>query len=360
MALNKDDFERISGYAKVAMNLLKRGGIPPTPQFYELLYVYASGISPALNARINKNLRTGNSPNEELIALLHKEFIDSNDFGERLNHVSSEISARITSVHGALAQAHASANAYSGLLQSASGDMAEGISSQNLATLTDNLLLETRKMQVTNTKLEERLDTARDHIGALQYELEQARRESMIDPLTQISNRKAFDRAMDAVIEKAQNTGETFGLVMVDIDHFKAFNDNHGHTIGDQVLRLVGSTLDKQSKNVDIAARYGGEEFGVILPGANLEEATKMAERLREAIQSRELLKRSTKEVLGKVTASFGVCVYREGDTVISVIERADACLYAAKRNGRNRVVSEAELTRLTGDKNADDHIHAA
>ena len=103
-------------------------------------------------------------------------------------------------------------------------------------------------------------------------------------------------------------------------------------------------TLKSNIKGRDIVARYGGEEFAAILPTTDLDGATILAENIRKAIQAKELLKRSTNEKLGRITASFGVAVYRAGDTPSSLIERSDRCLYAAKHAGRNRVISELEL----------------
>ena len=341
-----DDFKRISGYGALAMRLLRESKIPPTPQFYELLFIYAAGTNPELNTRINAVLKAGEKPDRDLVEALHREFMQDNDVDLKLGQVSSEIAASIESVYGALDHAHASANSYSGLLQSASGDLAEGLDSKDLALLTASLLKETRKMQATNAELEGRLASARSHISDLQDDLEKVRLESMLDPLTKIRNRQAFDKAMDECLGRAEN-GAMMTLILVDIDHFKAFNDNFGHQTGDQVLRLVASTLDTHTKDSDIAARYGGEEFGVILPETDISAAVDIAERLRLAVRSRELLKRSTRENLGKISASFGVATYRMGDTVASIIERADACLYAAKRNGRNQVIAEHQLAEM-------------
>ena len=135
-----------------------------------------------------------------------------------------------------------------------------------------------------------------------------------------------------------------FRLMLVDIDHFKRFNDTWGHQTGDQVLRLVAMTLKSNLKGKDMAARYGGEEFAAILPATDLEGAVIVADNIRKAVQAKELLKRSTNEKLGRITASFGVAAYHPGDTPSSLIDRADRCLYAAKHAGRNRVFSEAEL----------------
>ncbi len=132
--------------------------------------------------------------------------------------------------------------------------------------------------------------------------------------------------------------------MLLDIDHFKRFNDTWGHQTGDQVLRLVAMTLKSNIKGKDIAARYGGEEFAAVLPETDLEGATIVADNIRKAVQAKELLKRSTSEKLGRVTASFGVAMLRPDDTPSTLIERADRCLYAAKRTGRNRVVNETKL----------------
>ena len=139
----------------------------------------------------------------------------------------------------------------------------------------------------------------------------------------------------------AQAEGETVALMMCDIDHFKKFNDSWGHQTGDQVLRLVASCLSDNLKGRDTAARYGGEEFGVILRGTDLVNAIHVADQIRQAVQGRKLVKKSTGDVLGTITISIGVSQFAPGDTVESVIRRADACLYGAKQNGRNMVLGE-------------------
>lgn len=128
-------------------------------------------------------------------------------------------------------------------------------------------------------------------------------------------------------------------LMLTDIDHFKTFNDNFGHLTGDQVLRLVAMSVKHNVKGEDTTARYGGEEFAVILPNTILRAAVTVAEHIRRAVIAKELMKRSTGEHLGRMTISIGVATLRKGDTGQSLIERADTCLYAAKRHGRNRVI---------------------
>jgi diguanylate cyclase len=257
------------------------------------------------------------------------------------------MSARIESVHDAIDTAMAMANSYSGSLQAASGDLEIEMSPEAMKDMAMRLLKETRRMQDTNRKLESKLESSRDDIAALQRDLDEVRRESMLDPLTKIFNRKCFDEGLAHAMAEARRNGEPLSLMLVDIDHFKRFNDTYGHQTGDQVLRLVAMTLKSNIKGKDLAARYGGEEFVAILPSTDLDGAMIVADNIRKAIQAKELLKRSTNEKLGRITASFGVAAFAPDDTASSLIERADRCLYAAKHAGRNRVVAETDLVEV-------------
>lgn len=350
--MSEQEFKRALGYANSAFDLLKRSGIPPYPQFYELLYTYATGVNPTLNSRINAIFRDGQSPSSDLAEALYDEFLKS-DVSDRMSHVSERMHARIEAVHQAIDTAMTTANAYSGSLQSASGDLERTISARQMKALADRLLAETRRMQDTNRSLEQKLEASRDDISALQRDLDDVRRESLLDPLTKIANRKSFDEGIDAAIREAKAGSDPLCLMFIDIDHFKNFNDTYGHQTGDQVLRLVAMTLKSNIKGKDIAARYGGEEFAAILPSTDIEGAMIVAENVRKAIQAKELLKRSTNEKLGRITASFGVAIYQRSDTANSLIERADRCLYAAKHAGRNRVISEIELAQSVAQDTA-------
>lgn len=342
--MSEQEFRRALGYANSAFDLLKRATIPPYPQFYELLYTYATGINPALNARINAIFREGHAT-ADVAERLYNEFLRSQDANERISSVSQRMSSRIVAIHDAIDTAMTTANAYSASLQVASGDLEDDkLDAATLRTLASALLAETRRMQDANQQLENNLAASRDDIEALQRDLDDVRREALLDPLTKVHNRKAFDDGLLRAVSRAKEHGDHLCLMLIDIDHFKRFNDTWGHQTGDQVLRLVAMTLKSNIKGRDIAARYGGEEFAAVLPDTDLEGAVILADNIRKAIQAKELLKRSTNEKLGRVTASFGVASFRPEDTPSSLIERADRCLYAAKHRGRNMVVGETDL----------------
>jgi diguanylate cyclase len=144
--------------------------------------------------------------------------------------------------------------------------------------------------------------------------------------------------------EEFDKNEEFFSVVMLDIDYFKKFNDQYGHQVGDEVLRIVGSCLKENLKGKDFPSRYGGEEFIVLLPNTKLDKAYIVAEQIRENISKKRLKIKKTGQAIGNITVSVGVSEIREGDTAISVAERADSALYIAKDSGRNNVKSEKDF----------------
>ena len=131
---------------------------------------------------------------------------------------------------------------------------------------------------------------------------------------------------------------------MLDIDHFKRFNDTYGHQIGDQVIKLVARTLVQTLKGRDNPARYGGEEFGIILPRTSLEDAGRVGEKIRTTLSNCRLTRKGDGEDYGQVTLSIGAALYRPGEEISDFVARADTALYAAKEGGRNRVMLETDL----------------
>jgi two-component system, cell cycle response regulator len=172
--------------------------------------------------------------------------------------------------------------------------------------------------------------------------LQQVQRMADTDALTGVGNRRLFERTLEREIAHAQIKGEQLSLLLVDVDHFKAFNDSLGHQAGDQALREVASVLVRRCGKQDTVARYGGEEFAVVVPGADVERSLELAEELRLAV--------STAHGAKPVTASVGVATYpQDAPDSSTLVRSADRALYEAKRQGRNRVCRPAgsELERL-------------
>lgn len=168
---------------------------------------------------------------------------------------------------------------------------------------------------------------------------ESLRQQSIRDPLTRLYNRRYLEESLAREVSRAERSGKPIGVIMADIDHFKKFNDTYGHEAGDEVLRAVAAVLKTHARASDIACRYGGEELTLILPEATLGVAWQRAELLREKVQG--LRVHHGGQHLGAITMSLGVAVFPDhGATVEAVIQMADAALYKAKQDGRNRVES--------------------
>lgn len=343
MTAHLDDLERTLAFADIALGQIRSLRQPAIPRNYEIWYVYATGYNPALNKVINETLaRTGRLTDADLDQI-HDTYLSQARVTDRIDQVGSRVIGEIDDVMTLINDALNMAVTFNASLSGASKSLDAARDPAAIKAVIETLVKSTREAHDTNKALEERLLFSRSEVSVLQQSLEAIRAESLTDPLTALGNRKYFDRALMTAIETAQKRGEPLSLLMLDIDHFKSFNDNYGHLTGDQVLRLVGMSLKQTIKGQDITARYGGEEFAVVLPNTPLRQALTVADHIRRAVMSKELKKKSTGEILGRVTISVGVSMLQPGDDRERLIERADACLYAAKRNGRNRVICEAD-----------------
>jgi diguanylate cyclase len=195
------------------------------------------------------------------------------------------------------------------------------------------------------TRLEAGFAEKTRELDVIRDSLSRSEKRARTDTLTGLANR----RALDEFLRKAQVTadwGEPLSVLMLDIDYFKAFNDNFGHSVGDEVLRLMAKVLRERVRKQDLPARYGGEEMIAVMPGADLALCAEIAEGIRHAVAERKITRRSTGEVLSNISVSIGVAQYRTGEAMTDLIERCDRALYAAKGGGRNRVVTERQLDR--------------
>lgn len=338
------ELKRSLAMADSTMRHLRSIGIPAYPRNYELLYAYVSGSNPALNRSIEKLLRENVDVPESEIEAIFNEFIGEDRIGQKIEEIGDRIGDEIVQTISLLSETAESNKLFSAALTQTRTDLAERQDAGSVDGIVRRLSDATGAADVVNRKLTRQLEEARRHIEELQHNLELVRFESLTDDLTTLANRKHFDRSISRLVREGAEHDRSFALVMVDIDHFKAFNDTYGHQTGDQVLRLVALSLKQTLNGHDIACRYGGEEFALLLPGQGLWQAVSVADQIRTAVMGKELVKRSTGENLGRITISLGVAVWHAGDAAADLVARADQALYAAKRGGRNTVRNETQL----------------
>jgi diguanylate cyclase (GGDEF)-like protein len=184
-------------------------------------------------------------------------------------------------------------------------------------------------------------------IQSVTSDLEAANRQitrmSITDWLTQLPNRARLDQALEENIALATRYGNPFSVILLDVDHFKRINDLHGHLVGDKVLSGLGQVLASQTRSTDIAGRWGGEEFLIVAPQTSLPEAATLAEKLRSIVAGTDF------PGAGRATISLGVAAYSPGGGLNELLAGADAALYLAKGEGRNRVELSLGSTRTVG-----------
>lgn len=212
---------------------------------------------------------------------------------------------------------------------------------EELKRLLAAIVEERRALTAQVQRLEAELRRNSAEVVELRRELRGAVRDALTDPLTGLANRRAFDLELEAVSARASRSSSAH-LLMADIDHFKRVNDAYGHDIGDQILRIVAALLLANIRRDGLVARVGGEEFGLLLPGTSPQYAARIAGRLCELLASRPLVVSSRPEVVERITISIGVAGRQPGESSARWYARADAALYQAKRNGRNRVAVHA------------------
>jgi len=185
-----------------------------------------------------------------------------------------------------------------------------------------------------NEMLRQRLQSAEESLADKAQEVQDYLSQARTDQLTQLPNRRAFEDEFARRFAQWQRYSTPLSLVIVDIDHFKQINDNHGHLVGDKILKSVGQLLNQTVRDSDLLVRFGGEEFAAVMPCSNVTEAGLAALRLCQAAEQFAI---EIEEGNFQVTISCGAAQAVGGDTMTKLIQRADEALYAAKNDGRNR-----------------------
>lgn len=325
--------------ARLAMEAMEGHKVWPTVRNYEIWVHYVAEREGALAMEIDRLIAAGQPFTESVGEALAAQFLPEARLNGDILEAGDTLSRELSTVTKAIESAQKSSEAYGQHLASVSESL-DSNDAAKVRTVVDSLSAATRRVQNENGVLEAQLAETTAELGRLREHLEQVRRDAMTDGLTNLANRKSFDEALDAACVNADGNTEAMTLAIIDIDHFKGFNDAWGHQIGDQVLRYVASVIGRMGASPRMAARYGGEEFAIIFPCEQGRTAMAVLEEIREEVSSRVLKRRSTNEDLGAITVSAGYAERLAGETAMSLLERADAALYASKHAGRNRTTA--------------------
>jgi len=331
------DMQLASRYVKQAIPLMVKNGIAPNPCNYSLWFTYVTNRDKELKNVLDQMLKEKKKFSEEISRNLFKKHVMKEEINKQ-EGLQASLTSVLNELVGSVEKAKNGADDFQRSLEKGLECVSGELTSSSLEDTIKLLIQTTKSIKLVTNDFQGQLESAESEITELRQLLHENEQHTYIDPLTQIGNRRAFDKRMG---ESFQN--EKMSLVLIDLDHFKKLNDTYGHLMGDKVLQGVGKILQKVCPENALAARFGGEEFILLLEDSQ-DKAFQIAEAIRASLSKLTLKKKSSGEIVGNITASFGIAQKIDGEFPEQLIERTDNALYTAKENGRDRIqISEPE-----------------
>jgi diguanylate cyclase len=342
---DKRSIEELNSYVRLALPLMSKNNIPITPRNYTVYYAYVSGANSELSKTFDSIIAKGETIDDEKIKNLYSQFCMEND-ETGLRNIRNDLHQMIVTIVGEITELTGQTGKYESLVSNSVAKLSEGTSVQQIRDVVNEIVVETKKIGGFGKTIQHKLKETTYELEAIKKDFEKAKSEALVDFLTGISNRKAFDEKLSVSIDEALSENNDLSLLVIDIDHFKRFNDQYGHIVGDEVLKIVARKVKEIVRGRDFLARFGGEEFVVILPQTPLSGAKTVAENIRDFFDRTKLKVVASSKNLGKVTVSIGAALYKPGEAIEKFIDRSDQALYFAKNTGRNRVATESDMVK--------------
>lgn len=321
-----------------ALAVIEQLGAAPNPENFALFYHYALGVNLELAREVDSSIASRLPFSTHMLKNMYNKYVVANNNRQLLNEVTQGTNKMLGEVLRIVGDFSSQTNTYAQDIDGYMHKINTEIDDPNLAGIVRGLISATAGIKARGESLSNKLQESRVEIESLRKNLDQLTQESQRDFLTGAYNRKALDTILAEYFVPGPDTPHDISVLMLDVDHFKLFNDKFGHLLGDEVLKIVVRAITHCVRGGDIVARYGGEEFCVILPGTPLSGAGRVAENIRATIASRDLKRKDTGESFGSLTVSVGAAQLRQGDIPEALLKRADEALYKSKRTGRNKV----------------------
>ncbi len=337
--------------AEIAKKVLPKMGkfeVPLTPQNYRVWFEYYLGTDKNLVEEVEGIINSGQRFTPKVNRKLYEKFFEGEGHNKYLKQIQEQTKTVLKDFIEQVAATTSSSSGYADKLRQYSIRLDKAKYFSEIQDVLESMKKDTAIMIRSTSILQKKLKEATSSAEKLRKELKKVSHEALIDGLTGLHNRKAFDDMLYELCQEFRQEGSVFSLIMMDIDHFKSFNDKYGHRVGDEVLQIVGTTLLDLLKGRDFVSRYGGEEFTVLLPDTELVNACMVAEQIRKAVSGKRLKIKETGENIPRITISLGVAQICAADDADDLLKRADKALYLAKNSGRNNTKSEQDLSDMS------------
>jgi diguanylate cyclase len=282
----------------------------------------------------------GEEFSEEKNESLYRRFFGEKDENE-LKKIREDLQQILATILREVTELTGQTEEYESFISNTVSTWAKDTPAEEIRNVVSEILEKTKTLVGFGKTLRHSLTETTETLETLKHEFEQVKTQAFVDFLTGVPNRKAFDETLTKLTGEATSDNKDLSILIIDIDHFKRFNDEHGHLIGDEVLRFVAKRIKEIVRGRDFLARFRGEEFTLILPETPMAGATVVAESIRSFFAQATLKEVATSKKLGKITVSIDVACYQPGEPAERFINRSDQALYLAKNNGRNRIATE-------------------
>ncbi len=331
------NIEKSFSTLKQTIPLMLKHKIAAIPTNYALWYTYVSNESAELTAALDQVIEHKLPLSEAKTKALYRTHLAETEevtgwqLRQSVEAMLQELSHSINDTQGDTLE-------FKNSMDSCIDDLAkvekEGLSVEEVMALVRTLVKDTQNIRRSTISFNATLNEAQKEISTLRKQLEQSQQAALFDALTGLCNRRYFNDEL-----AVQSQSNDLFLILLDLDHFKKINDTYGHVMGDLVLKAAAKKLLSSCRNGAQAFRFGGEEFAILVPHSSFSKARGMAESMRKAIEKVRVKDKRTSEVLGDISASFGIAQMSKNISPLGLIEKADKQLYQAKKLGRNRVM---------------------
>ncbi|QFT12267.1 GGDEF domain-containing protein [Vibrio sp. THAF190c] len=336
--MKKDEFQKSTANLKKAVPLMMKNRVSTTPANYALWYTYVDNAIPQLNKDMDGVLEHYGICPPALGEQLYNDYVASKS-ETTINDLRANLELLVSEVSSSMNDTLTDTSAFSEMIDKSFEDLSQvdnnSMSIDEVMSLVRQLVSESQNIRHSTQFLNSQLNAATTEISKLKSQLVEVQKDALFDSLTTLYNRRSFNKDLQMLCESDQ----ALCLVLLDIDHFKTFNDTYGHLFGDTVLKGIARKLKMTCRDGISAYRFGGEEFAMIIPNKSLRIARQIADTSRRSLEKLSIKDRRSGEQVGNITASFGVAELQPNETADSLIERADKLLYEAKSLGRNRVM---------------------